>query len=794
MGKWSNLTDAVAAVIRANGNREITGQVLQNALLNIISNLGNFASFAGVATPSTNPGTPDGPVYYFTTQAGTYTNFGALVLDGSCYVLYWNGTAWSSTKLDLPTTAEIMSAVNSLIATETSRAQAKEAELQEAVESIRVLIEGGRPETKLQWESGRLQNATLPPVESTNFEFCALEELTGIEIIACVGTYNFDSTKGAFNEFIIADASDNVLDYGVLSSSSNTLETGSKAYTHKTTGGYYISVTELLAVKPATKKIYFGKYASDSIEWTACGPVISTGLAESVQAVQETQEAQETQLSSLENEVNGERNEVAANWQTGRISNATLPPNTSNSNFKYCVFEISNLDAFTANGKLVFDSTKGALNEFIIADASDNILDYGTLSSSSNTLDSATKNYITVTEDGYTLSVAAILAEKSAANKIYFCKYASDSLEWTASEIVTKSLSDRIGELEEQSSVLPEIIAPTMTIAVVGHEWNCYYENIIAGLLPSHDVSVSISPSLQGSVHLFSDTLRINPTQSDLGDKTITINVNNRQSGELLCSRTMTMKIISDTQLTGKKVIFIGDSLTDAAIYPAEIQYNLSNGGITSIGTRTETVSFLGNTYTVSHEGRAGWASYDYTRRRAGWRTDKENPFWDGTKFNFSYYMQQQGYSGVDVVCIGLGTNGLGLDVAKTSLLEMVESIRAYSDNIIIIVSLTPPPATQDGCGYNNKLQSSATLKRQQLDQIKYYLEHFENTQDEHLDVSELFFHVDTHNDFDENEESVSARNPTLVKRQTNNVHPSKYGYLHFADAYFNRILYQLTK
>lgn len=106
MGKWSNLTDAVAAVIRANGNREITGQVLQNALLNIISNLGNFASFAGVATPSTNPGTPDGPVYYFATQAGTYTNFGALVLDGSCYVLYWNGTAWSSTKIDLPTTAE----------------------------------------------------------------------------------------------------------------------------------------------------------------------------------------------------------------------------------------------------------------------------------------------------------------------------------------------------------------------------------------------------------------------------------------------------------------------------------------------------------------------------------------------------------------------------------------------------------------------------------------------------------------------------------------------------------------
>ena len=133
MGKWSNLTDAVAAVIRANGNREITGQVLQNALLNIISNLGNFASFAGVATPSANPGVPDGPVYYFATQAGTYANFGALVLDGSCYVLYWNGTAWSSTKFDLPTTAEVTSAMNSLITTESTTRQQADTSLQSAI-------------------------------------------------------------------------------------------------------------------------------------------------------------------------------------------------------------------------------------------------------------------------------------------------------------------------------------------------------------------------------------------------------------------------------------------------------------------------------------------------------------------------------------------------------------------------------------------------------------------------------------------------------------------------------------
>lgn len=63
MAKWSDLKAAVAEVIKTNGNQEITGAVLQNVLNNIISNVGENASFVDVATPSTNPGTP--MVMYF---------------------------------------------------------------------------------------------------------------------------------------------------------------------------------------------------------------------------------------------------------------------------------------------------------------------------------------------------------------------------------------------------------------------------------------------------------------------------------------------------------------------------------------------------------------------------------------------------------------------------------------------------------------------------------------------------------------------------------------------------------
>ena len=59
MANWQILKAAIADVIKTNGNQEITGQVLQNVLNNIVSSIGENATFAGVATPETNPGTPD---------------------------------------------------------------------------------------------------------------------------------------------------------------------------------------------------------------------------------------------------------------------------------------------------------------------------------------------------------------------------------------------------------------------------------------------------------------------------------------------------------------------------------------------------------------------------------------------------------------------------------------------------------------------------------------------------------------------------------------------------------------
>ena len=93
MANWSDLKAAVAKVIKTNGNQEITGAVLQNALNNIISNVGENASFAGIATPVTNPGTPDGPVFYIAAQTGIYSNFEGITVENEVAILLWK-TSW----------------------------------------------------------------------------------------------------------------------------------------------------------------------------------------------------------------------------------------------------------------------------------------------------------------------------------------------------------------------------------------------------------------------------------------------------------------------------------------------------------------------------------------------------------------------------------------------------------------------------------------------------------------------------------------------------------------------------
>ena len=102
MANYSELIATINDQIKANGNQEITGPVLNAVLQAMVSALGEGYQFMGVATPNTNPGTPDGKVFYVADKPGIYSNFGVTVNNAGLYVIYNINGSWTVTGAALP--------------------------------------------------------------------------------------------------------------------------------------------------------------------------------------------------------------------------------------------------------------------------------------------------------------------------------------------------------------------------------------------------------------------------------------------------------------------------------------------------------------------------------------------------------------------------------------------------------------------------------------------------------------------------------------------------------------------
>lgn len=98
---YTQLKEAIKSAIKRNGNNEITGDILQQILLQMVIQLPQ-ADFVGVATPTTNPGTPDGGKVYLAGEQGTYTNFGNIVVGANqLAVIRGSESTWEASYITL---------------------------------------------------------------------------------------------------------------------------------------------------------------------------------------------------------------------------------------------------------------------------------------------------------------------------------------------------------------------------------------------------------------------------------------------------------------------------------------------------------------------------------------------------------------------------------------------------------------------------------------------------------------------------------------------------------------------
>ncbi len=104
MANNQQLKDSIRAVIKQNGNEEITGNILQQALIAMIDALGMGYQFMGEAKPETNPAPTDARVMYIAIDSGTYSNFVTppIELDGSKIAIFLYSSAWSAILLNVP--------------------------------------------------------------------------------------------------------------------------------------------------------------------------------------------------------------------------------------------------------------------------------------------------------------------------------------------------------------------------------------------------------------------------------------------------------------------------------------------------------------------------------------------------------------------------------------------------------------------------------------------------------------------------------------------------------------------
>lgn len=101
---YDQIKESIKAVIKENGNYEITGNTLQAVLLSMVDTLGPEYQFLGIATKSTVPVVVEGNSFYITTEVGTYTNFKnsgntAITVNQLGILTSTNGTAWNFTPI-----------------------------------------------------------------------------------------------------------------------------------------------------------------------------------------------------------------------------------------------------------------------------------------------------------------------------------------------------------------------------------------------------------------------------------------------------------------------------------------------------------------------------------------------------------------------------------------------------------------------------------------------------------------------------------------------------------------------
>lgn len=257
--------------------------------------------------------------------------------------------------------------------------------------------------------------------------------------------------------------------------------------------------------------------------------------------------------------------------------------------------------------------------------------------------------------------------------------------------VLKKSLTPYLDGFENKSELLL-FLPPELPIAV-GRTIELYNSQVVwVGNLNNYHIKWS-GPVGSSFKRKWSCT----GVADKIGNHTLTCTVYDNNMVQV-AQATTTVKIVAATLTTTKKLLCIGDSLSNKKAWMPELN-TLVGGKIQFVGSRLWTSGAT----TYGHEGRSGFTAGNYlTASTYPFENEGVHPFWNPTtsSFDYAYYKTQTGVN-PDAIQIFLGTNGISLDptVNAGNIKTIIDKIRQVDTSIPIYVVFTLFRGDQNGMG-----------------------------------------------------------------------------------------------
>lgn len=256
-------------------------------------------------------------------------------------------------------------------------------------------------------------------------------------------------------------------------------------------------------------------------------------------------------------------------------------------------------------------------------------------------------------------------------------------------------------KLSEQENDVPfvvqntnEPILPLTLYAFAGIEININLPNIIDN--DWNDVYCRITSSNRGK--LYSKKWKYTPPTAE----TFTFQPwFFNKNYQLISDKSYNVIVKDATIKSSLKILVIGDSTVQAGVETQKmLDMSIADGySLSLLGTRGVGLN--------QHEGRGGWTANMYAYSASNSSETVFNAFYNPVvqRFDFSYYMQNQGYTSVDCIFLQLGINDIfapkkdielnpKIDSFLSDMDLIINSIHEYDANINIVINLVIPCST----------------------------------------------------------------------------------------------------